>query len=63
MANGNNISLSELSLGQEASALVAQYKNIIREQDSKIQTMNEKSQQLQDENKILKVPHIYTHMK
>ena len=50
--NGNE-SVSELS--QEASSLVAQYKNIIREQDHKIQTLNEQLKQLQLHNEGITV--------
>lgn len=47
--------ISELTLSQEASSLVSQYKNIIREQDGKLQSMNENIKQLQSENDHLKV--------
>ena len=50
--NGNE-SVNELS--QEASSLVAQYKNIIREQDHKIQTLNEQVKQLQLQNESISV--------
>lgn len=50
--NGNE-SVNELS--QEASSLVAQYKNIIREQDHKIQTLNEQLKQLQLHNESITV--------
>lgn len=50
--NGNE-TVSELS--QEASSLVAQYKNIIREQDHKIQTLNEQLKQLQLQNENMTV--------
>lgn len=39
--------VSELTLSQEASSLVSQYKNIIREQDNKIQSLNEQLKQFQ----------------
>jgi hypothetical protein len=39
--------VSELTLSQEASSLVSQYKNIIREQDNKIQSLNEQLKQYQ----------------
>lgn len=55
--NGNE-NISELTLSQEASSLVAQYKNIIREQDGKLQSMNEKVKQLQTENENLTVNHL-----
>lgn len=45
--NGNE-TVNELS--QEASSLVSQYKNIIREQDFKIQSLNEQVKQLQMQN-------------
>lgn len=50
--NGNE-SVNELS--QEASSLVAQYKNIIREQDHKIQTLNEQLKQLHLQNENISV--------
>lgn len=53
-SNGNE-SINELTLSQEASALVAQYKNIIREQDGKIQSINERVQELQMQNENLTV--------
>lgn len=53
--NGNE-TVNELS--QEASSLVAQYKNIIREQDHKIQTLNEQFKQLQLQNESITVKKI-----
>lgn len=53
-SNGNE-PVNELTLSQEASSLVAQYKNIIREQDSKIQSTNEKFKELQLQNENLNV--------
>lgn len=53
-SNGNE-SINELTLSQEASSLVAQYKNIIREQDSKIQSINERVKELQSQNENLTV--------
>lgn len=53
-SNGNE-SINELTLSQEASSLVAQYKNIIREQDSKIHSINEKLKDLQAQNESLTV--------
>lgn len=53
-SNGNE-SVNELTLSQEASSLVAQYKNIIREQDGKIQSINEKFKELQLQNENLNV--------
>lgn len=53
-SNGTE-SVNELTLSQEASTLVAQYKNIIREQDSKIQGLNEKFKALQQQNESLTV--------
>lgn len=53
-SNGNE-SINELTLSQEASSLVAQYKNIIREQDSKIQSINERLKELQQHNENLTV--------
>ena len=57
-SNGTE-SVNELTLSQEASTLVAQYKNIIREQDSKIQSINEKFKELQQQNESLKVSKKY----
>jgi chromosome segregation ATPase len=53
-SNGNE-SVTELTLSQEASTLVAQYKNIIREQDGKIQSINERVKELQSQNESLTV--------
>lgn len=53
-SNGNE-SVTELTLSSEASSLVAQYKNIIREQDAKIQSVNEKFKELQLQNDNLTV--------
>lgn len=53
-SNGNE-SINELTLSQEASSLVAQYKNIIREQDGKIQSINERLQDFQQQNENLSV--------
>src|SRR5690349_7306904 len=53
-SNGNE-SVNELTLSQEASSLVLQYKNIIREQDGKIQTINEQFKELQLQNETLTV--------
>lgn len=53
-SNGNE-SVTELTLSSEASSLVAQYKNIIREQDNKIQIVNEKFKELQLQNDNLTV--------
>lgn len=53
-SNGNE-SINELTLSQEASTLVAQYKNIIREQDNKLQSMNEKVKELTTQNENLTV--------
>lgn len=53
-SNGNE-SITELTLSQEASSLVAQYKNIIREQDGKIQSINERVKELQVQNENLTV--------
>lgn len=53
-SNGNE-SVTELTLSSEASSLVAQYKNIIREQDAKIQSVNEKFKELQLQNENLTV--------
>jgi oligoendopeptidase F len=50
--NGNETT-NELS--QEASSLVAQYKNIIREQDHKIQALSEKIKTLTAENEKISV--------
>lgn len=53
-SNGNE-SFNELALSQEASAVVAQYKNIIREQDGKMQSINEKLKEFQHQNESLTV--------
>lgn len=53
-SNGNE-SINELTLSQEASSLVAQYKNIIREQDGKIQSINERLKDFQQQNENLSV--------
>lgn len=53
-SNGTE-SVNELTLSQEASTLVSQYKNIIREQDNKIQSINEKYKELQQQNESLAV--------
>jgi hypothetical protein len=53
--NGNE-AVNELS--QEASSLVAQYKNIIREQDHKIQTLNEQLKQLHLQNESITVNYL-----
>lgn len=53
-SNGNE-SVNELTLSQEASSLVGQYKNIIREQDGKLQSLNEKFKELQLQNETLTV--------
>jgi len=47
--------VNELTISQEASSLVAQYKNIIREQDHKIQTLNEQVKQLHLQNESISV--------
>lgn len=56
-SNGNE-SINELTLSQEASSLVAQYKNIIREQDGKIQSINERLKEVQQLNDNLTVTQI-----
>lgn len=53
-SNGNE-TVNEMTLSTEASSLVAQYKNIIREQDSRIQSVNEKLRELQAHNDSLQV--------
>lgn len=53
-SNGSE-SFNELTLSQEAASLVAQYKSIIREQDGKIQSINEKFKELQLQNESLTV--------
>lgn len=53
-SNGNE-SVNEMTLSTEASSLVAQYKNIIREQDGKIQSVNEKLKEVQAQNENLQV--------
>ncbi|KAG5674407.1 hypothetical protein PVAND_004381 [Polypedilum vanderplanki] len=50
--NGNE-TVNELTLSQEASSLVSQYKNIIREQDHKIQALNEQVKQLTLQNESI----------
>lgn len=47
--------MNELTLSQEATAVVAQYKNIIREQDVKMQMMNEKLKSVEQEKGLLMV--------
>lgn len=47
--------MTELSLSQEASTLVGQYKNIIRDQDTRIQSLQQKQNELESENIQLKV--------
>ena len=47
--------MNELTLSQEATAVVAQYKNIIREQDVKLQMMNEKLKSVDQEKDLLMV--------
>ena len=47
MTNFTNGTETTNELSQEASSLVAQYKNIIREQDNRIQALNEQMKQLQ----------------
>lgn len=56
--NNGNESVTELTLSSEASSLVAQYKNIIREQDAKIQSVNDKFKELQIQNDNLTVSKI-----
>lgn len=46
---GNETSLTELTLSSEASGLVGQYKDIIREQDYKLQTLRDSLKQQHDE--------------
>lgn len=52
--NGNE-SMNELTLSQEATAVVAQYKIIIREQDVKMHMMNEKLKSVDQEKDLLLV--------
>ena len=47
--------MNELTLSQEATAVVAQYKIIIREQDVKMQMMNEKLKSVDQEKELLMV--------
>uniref|UniRef100_U5EXU5 General vesicular transport factor p115 n=1 Tax=Corethrella appendiculata TaxID=1370023 RepID=U5EXU5_9DIPT len=49
-----NDNMTELTLSSEASGLVGQYKNIIREQDTKIQQLNENIKQSNNELSQLK---------
>lgn len=50
----DGIELTELTLSSEASALVAQYKGIIRGMDAQIQTLEQSSKQLEQQNVELK---------
>ncbi|EDW05594.1 general vesicular transport factor p115 [Drosophila mojavensis] len=50
----DGIDLTELTLSSEASALVAQYKGIIRGMDAQIQTLEQSTKQLEQENVELK---------
>ncbi|KAM8721029.1 hypothetical protein ACLKA7_006977 [Drosophila subpalustris] len=50
----DGIELTELTLSSEASALVAQYKGIIRGMDGQIQTLQQSSKELEQQNNELK---------
>lgn len=50
---GNETSLTELTLSSEASGLVGQYKDIIREQDYKLQALRDELKQQYDEMKAI----------
>ncbi|KAH8342838.1 hypothetical protein KR059_000842 [Drosophila kikkawai] len=50
----DGIELTELTLSSEASALVSQYKGIIRGMDAQIQTLQQSSKELEQENAKLK---------
>lgn len=50
----DGIELTELTLSSEASALVAQYKGIIRGMDAQIQTLQQSSKELEQQNVDLK---------
>ncbi|KAH8396429.1 hypothetical protein KR222_010073, partial [Zaprionus bogoriensis] len=50
----DGIELTELTLSSEASALVAQYKGIIRGMDAQIQTLQQSAKQLEQQNVELK---------
>lgn len=51
---GQENNLTELTLSSEASGLVGQYKDIIREQDYKLQTMRNSLKQTQDDVEAMK---------
>lgn len=51
---GKEPSLTELTLSHEASGLVGQYKDIIREQDYKLQTLQDSIKMSRDEVETLK---------
>lgn len=51
---GNEPNLTELTLSHEASGLVGQYKDIIREQDYKLQTLQDSIKMSRDEVEALK---------
>lgn len=52
---GKEPSLTELTLSHEASGLVGQYKDIIREQDYKLQTLQDSIKMSRDEVEALKL--------
>lgn len=52
---GNETSLTELTLSSEASGLVGQYKDIIREQDFKLQSLRDTLKQQHDEMKAIQI--------
>lgn len=52
---GKEPSLTELTLSHEASGLVGQYKDIIREQDYKLQTLQDSIKMSRDEVETLKL--------
>lgn len=51
---GKESNITELTLSSEASGLVSQYKDIIREQDYKLQTLNDSLRHCQDETEAVK---------
>lgn len=51
---GKESNITELTLSSEASGLVSQYKDIIREQDYKLQTLTDSLRHCQDETEALK---------
>lgn len=52
---GNETSMTELTLSSEAAGIVGQYKDIIREQDYKLQSLRDTLKQQHDEMKSIQV--------